>query len=67
LDDIEESIYFVEKLKELSVRDPNTYNGLLGQLDPVMQDAYKRIVQLAEKKHNDLAQKKALAATQKVV
>ena len=59
MDDIEESIYFVDKLKEMSVREPNTFNGLVSQLDPVTQDAYKKVAELAEKKRVEIMQKKA--------
>ena len=59
LDEIEEAIFLADRMKELATRESKNYEGMIGQLEPSIQNAYKDILQIAERKRIEVAQKKA--------
>jgi len=54
LDNVDELITFVDWMKDLSTKNVNFYQSLLSQLPPNVQEMYKDVVQLSEKRKLEL-------------
>lgn len=60
VDEIDETIYFIESVQAFAQREPQTYQALMQSLPPNEQAKFQELIQRAEARRVELAEEKRL-------